>query len=157
MTTWTPVPATTRYNRTYEFTANVGDQTVTRTLDDLLGLDTMPIEVRPDGALIERRDVRTPELDAFVDTDGQYLPTVEADATRDLAAQGWEPLRGHTGQHGATSESWFMHASEFIGGGMAARILSEPGVYAAIVIYPHAPEGVDVEPTEWAAIRRTTD
>jgi len=156
MTSWTPAPARTRYNRTYEFTTNVGDQTVTRTLDDLIGLDTMPVEVNADGTITERRDLYTPEVYANTTDDGEsYLPDAEADAHATLNREGWEPMRGYTGQHGAGADAWFMHASEFIGGGLARDILATPGVYAAVVIYPLAAEGVEVEPTEWAVIRRT--
>lgn len=153
MTTWTPVPATGP-NSTYEFTSD--DHGHHATLDEIIGLDTLPVQVHPDGTLTERRDVRSPEVYADVVADGSsYIDTAEGDAAERLDAEGWEPMRGYTGQHGAGTDAWFMHPSEFIGGALARDILADPGIYAAVVIYPIGPDDDETEPTEWAVIRRT--
>lgn len=55
----------------------------------------------------------------------------EMDAVADTVSDGWELLRGYTGQHGYNGP--IMHASEFIGGSMARAILSTPGDYVALV------------------------
>lgn len=46
--------------------------------------------------------------------------------------EGWELLRGYTGQYGYSGP--VMHQSEYIGGGMAEHILETPGDYVALVV-----------------------
>lgn len=153
MTTWTPT-TDDRWPGVegIAFRAPSGH---TATLNDLLALDAYPIRVNADGTIDDHAAVTPPDVYAAVDTNGSYTPTAERDAARDLDRDGWEPMRGYTGQHGAGRGSWLMHASEFVGGRLAADILAEPGVYAAVTITPLTPDETDAEPTEWAVVRRT--
>lgn len=68
--------------------------------------------------------------------DNVHAPSVYMDAgTLDAEpdGEGWYLLSGYTGQYGYNGP--VMHSSEFIGGGLADDILSEPGIYAAVVVY----------------------
>jgi hypothetical protein len=105
--------------------------------------------------------------------DGVYAPDVFHDDAADITidgaagtrANGWEALTGYTGQwsyNGAV-----MHASEYLGGGLARDILAEPGVYVVVVVNVHPgdddpdgefdPDDGDgelPEPAGWAILRR---
>jgi hypothetical protein len=85
-------------------------------LSDLMEFDS-PVTVHEDGT------VTTGPRDL-------YAPTLYDDA---LDSDGWELLDGYSGQYGYGGP--IMHPSEFIGGGMARDILSEPGTYVAVVAY----------------------
>lgn len=76
---------------------------------------------------------------------------------------GWALLNGYSGQDGYRGP--IMHASEFIGGGMARDILATPGLYVALVCEVHdceeclTPDGEEItdpecggehEPAGWA-------
>lgn len=63
-------------------------------------------------------------------------------------SEGWSLLNGYSGQYSYAGP--VMHASEFIGGVMARDILSEPGIYVAVVNY--ASDGG--EPDGWAVAKR---
>lgn len=154
MTTWTPT-TDDRWPgaQGIAFRAPSGH---TATLNDLLALDAYPIRVNADGTIDDHAAASTPDVYAEVNSEGSYTPTAERDAASALAREGWEPMRGYTGQWGALVSNWFMHASEFVGGRLAADILASPGVYVAVQITPDGPDDdTDVEPTEWAVIRRT--
>lgn len=69
------------------------------------------IEVLPDGTVIDRNDIYSPEI---------YEDTVE---------KPWTLLKGFTGQYGYNGPA--MHSSEYIGGGLEEYILSNPGIYVA--------------------------
>lgn len=154
MTTWTPT-TDDRWPGA-EGVAFRGPTGHTATLSDLLALDAYPIEVNADGTLTERPDLYVPDVVADLDAHGAYVTGADDAAAADLAAQGWEPMRGYTGQHGQGPASWFMHAAEFIGGALARDILAVPGTYAAVAIIPVTPDDETVDSTEWTVIRRTT-
>lgn len=69
-----------------------------------------------------------------------YAPTALHDGPADVLLDGrpwrehgdWELLTGYTGQYGYNGA--VMHASEFIGGGLARDILATPGVYVAVAV-----------------------
>lgn len=68
-----------------------------------------------------------------------YAPSAEDDPEHDVLLDGepwkdskWSLMTGYTGQYGYNGP--VMHASEFIGGSMAEFILSNPGLYVAIVV-----------------------
>jgi len=69
------------------------------------------------------------------DAVGVYAPEVWNSETNDIEimGNGWEALTGYTGQHGYHGA--VMHASEYIGGGLADDILATPGTYVAVVVY----------------------
>jgi hypothetical protein len=72
--------------------------------------------------------------------------------------EGWELLRGYTGQYGYNGP--VMHPSEFIGGRLAEDILETPGYYVALVVsascdYDGSTDctvevGCECEPAGWA-------
>ena len=68
---------------------------------------------------------------------------------------GWEYLTGFTGQYGAASDCPLMHASEYIGGGLAEHIANVPGLYVAAVAYPMPlDDDEDPVPDLWVVIYR---
>ncbi len=79
------------------------------------------IRVAADGTVSEPADVHVPEI----------LYMTDDDVTGQLP-DGWDLLTGYTGQSGYRGP--VMHASEFIGGGLARDILATPGDYVAIVV-----------------------
>ena len=62
--------------------------------------------------------------------DSVYAPDLYDD---ELSGDGWDLMDGYSGQYGYSGP--IMHPSEFIGGGMARDILSEPGTYVAVAAY----------------------
>jgi hypothetical protein len=107
------------------------------TLSDVMEFDHV-VEVHPDGTV----------------TDGpadMYAPSLH-DGELDDAR--WSMLNGYSGQYGYSGP--VMHPSEFIGGGLAADILSTPGFYVSVVAYcdpvdDEGDEGDDVD--GWAVCR----
>jgi hypothetical protein len=88
------------------------------TLSDLMAFDHV-ISVHVDGTITEPNRV-------------QDVP--EAVYDDELSApEGWELLTGYTGQYSYNGPT--MHASEYIGGGLARDILATPGYYVALVSY----------------------
>jgi hypothetical protein len=85
-------------------------------LSDLMEFDH-PITVTDDGRVIDGPA-------------GVYAPDLYDD---DLDSDSWELLNGYSGQDRYAGP--IMHPSEFIGGGMARDILSEPGTYVAVAAY----------------------
>lgn len=113
--------------------------------------------------------------------DGVYGPTVEHDAVHDVLIDGhavncpcgycaWSPLTGYTRQHGYRGA--VMHASEFVGGGLADDLLAtadEHPVYMVTSVEvtecdedcdpgEHTPEDVEAgiwghEPAGWCILR----
>ena len=69
----------------------------------------------------------------------------------------WELLSGFSGQYGYGRP--LMHASEYIGGGLARHILETAGFYVVTVVTPvPLDEDDDVEPDSWAvAYTETAD
>ena len=72
--------------------------------------------------------IRVTDAGAIQDGFGVYAPSLLDDELDDAE---WTLLTGYSGQHGYAGP--IMHASEFIGGGMARDILETPGVYVALV------------------------
>lgn len=70
----------------------------------------------------------------------------------EIMGEGWEALTGYTGQYGYRGA--VMHASEYLGGGLADDILSTPGTYVVTVV-ECLPEDDDPEPEPagWAVLR----
>lgn len=60
-----------------------------------------------------------------------YAPELYHDETNDYDVGPWSLMTGYTGQYGYRGP--IMHASEFIGGGMARDIRATPGLYVAVV------------------------
>lgn len=108
-----------------------------RTLSDMMEFDHV-IEVRHDGAIVDRADVWAPELH-----DGELCTSAD-----------WNLLDGFSGQYRYSGP--MMHQSEFIGGYMERYIRENPGLYVSLVSHPACDEdcefcdGDGCEPTEWA-------
>lgn len=103
------------------------------TLNDVMEFDHV-IRVHADGSVS--------------DVDGIYAPNLQ---DGELDDKSWSLMNGYSGQYGYSGPE--MHASEYIGGGMARDILATPGLYVAIVAY----HGDDEDPTEWAVAYKLDD
>ena len=98
-----------------------------------------------DGTFEDVRDVSTPEVSLYETESGTW----ELESLRG----GWEFLTGFSGQHGYDGP--LMHASEYIGGGLAEHIANVPGLYVAAVAYPMPlNEDEDPEPDSWVVLYR---
>ena len=104
-----------------------------RELNDIMEFDHV-VEVRADGTVVDGPD-------------GVYAPGLH---DGELDGPGWVLLNGYSGQDRYSGP--IMHSSEFIGGGMARDILSEPGLYVALVDYPS--DGS--EPEGWAVAMKVS-
>jgi hypothetical protein len=67
---------------------------------------------------------------SVTDESGVYAPELFGEELDDGT---WALMNGYSGQYGYSGP--IMHASEFIGGGMARDILAAPGLYVALVSY----------------------
>lgn len=116
-----------------------------------------PLQVLEDGSLAEperARELWTDELGIVdCDIDGQIGPAEEARWVRDLNDAGWEPVTGYSGQYGYSGP--IMHASEFLGGGMAESLAATPGTYVTIMVetWPDT-EDAERDVVGWALLRR---
>lgn len=103
-----------------------------KTLSDAMDFDHI-IRVTSDGTITEP-------------TSAPYAPSATHDETHDVLlnltpyreSKTWSLLTGFTGQYGY--DGAVMHASEYIGGGLEAYILTHPGLYVALT--------VEVDPTD---------
>ncbi len=92
------------------------------------------IQVHEDGTVTE------PDL-------GLYAPNVY-DGELEGGGDPWYLLDGYSGQDRYSGP--IMHDSEYIGGGMARDILSEPGYYVCVVAYYLPEDGDELEADGWA-------
>lgn len=91
------------------------------------------IQVNEDGTVIEHVEgVWAPELTAISDSDGNHTSETDPDLKRQARDQGWELESGWTGQYSYNGPC--MHPSEFIGGALAAHILTTPGLWVAVLV-----------------------
>jgi len=92
-----------------------------RELNDIMQFDLI-VRVAEDGTITEPRDIHIyAELDV--------MPNGEDDFS---ISEGWELLKGFTGQYGYNGP--VMHPSEFIGGGLERHIRETPGYYVTLVV-----------------------
>lgn len=92
--------------------------------------------------------------------EGIYAPETTHDDMHDMLIDGiqhvhslwWEALTGYTGQY--SYHGPVMHASEYLGGRLAADVLANPGVYVLTVVnvLPDDDDS-DPEPAGWAILR----
>jgi len=134
MTTWHPSPLSRG-----TFYGDVAGHSMPRTLDAIMGLDCLPVRVSDDGTVTELTDAPYVPESLPAGDDGELI--------RECRSAGWEPLTGHTGQHGYRGP--VMHASECIGSAMAAEILANPGIYAVTTVNDDAGEIAG-----WVTLRR---
>jgi len=111
--------------------------TLTRdTLNDAMDFGSV-IRVNLDGTVDVRPDLSIPVPEEMIvgalDADGECPSGFDAEVLGYLPT-GWHPMRGRTGQYGASRENFVMHASESVGGAMAVDILATPGLYVAICV-----------------------
>jgi hypothetical protein len=98
-----------------------------RDLNDIMQFDHV-IRVNLDGTITYNLPgVYAPELLMHADEDGQVMPEDERDYIAQAERQGWELLRGWTGQYGYAGV--IMHPSEYVGGALADHIREIPGLY----------------------------
>lgn len=108
-------------------------------LSEIMNFDH-PIQVLEDGAVTDDLpNEYAPEFYVEVDSDGQCVPQDDSDIFEQARAQGWKLLTGFTGQYGYNGP--VMHASEFIGGGLARYILKTPGIYVSVVVESEDTDG----------------
>lgn len=108
------------------------------------------IRVHDDGTVSEPAgEVWAPELHALSYEDGSHTAETDPDLCRQAADAGWALESGWTGQHGYNGPC--MHASEFIGGGLATHILATPGYWVAVLVNED-----DGDPESWAVAYRET-
>lgn len=120
-------------------------------LSDYLCFDTHPLEVFENGTVAYVREY-APELCMEVDADDQSVHFDDSDLHAQAEVSGWELLTGYTGQYGYNGP--VMHASEYIGGRLAEDILTEPGIYAAVVV--ETDDDSD-DAAGWAIARKITN
>ena len=119
------------------------------TLSDVMDFGHV-IRVTETGEVEDVDGEYAPELYVDVDADGQEYPGTDTRLHESAERQGWELLTGCTGQHCYNGP--VMHSSEYIGGRMAEDILSEPGVYVAVVVEIDDPDVEDA--AGWAVARK---
>lgn len=118
-----------------------------KTLSDLMDFDHI-IRVTDAGTVVDARSVFA-----------YFELNVAKDGTDEFSIpNGWELLKGFTGQYGYNGP--VMHPSEFIGGGLERHILENPGYYVALVVTANCEydgstdcdveQGCDCEPAGWA-------
>jgi hypothetical protein len=95
-----------------------------RTLNEIMEFDHV-VEVRENGTVSDGPP-------------GVYAPDLW---DGELQGDGWTLMSGYTGQQDGGD---IMHESEFIGGGLERDILTNPGLYVALVAY-YTPEDEDNE------------
>jgi hypothetical protein len=111
------------------------------------------VQVHPDDGTVGDPDgnapyVHAPDLNAISDGNGSHTSDTDPDLRRQAQDAGWTLESGWTGQYSYNGPC--MHASEVIGGGLAAHILATPGYWVAVVVY----EDDDSEPEHWALAYR---
>lgn len=109
---------------------------VTReTLNDNVEFDCpFIVGAQDDGETIIEDDPDTyaPCVIDYIDRDGSSIGEMDVDDSA------WEPVSGYSGQHGYRGPE--MHASEFLGGGMARDVLADTGAVYVIVAVTNLPE-----------------
>lgn len=127
-----------------------------RPLNDLMQFDHI-VKVGPDGAVSDGDISAYFELSTYKGDDGEWHENFQL-------PDGWELLRGFTGQYSYNGP--VMHPSEFIGGGLERHIRETPGYYVALTVEsdcgytePNCTEdaGCDCEPDGWAVAYRPLD
>ena len=122
--------------------------------------DTLNDEMDFDSVIYSHGDGTVSDVGPYAPLYGPEVSTWEQeDGTWDGVdvAGPWELLDGFSGQYGYGGPH--MHASEYIGGGLARHILATAGFYVAVVVTPvPLDEDDDVEPDSWAvAYTETVD
>lgn len=111
-----------------------------RSLNDIMEFDHI-IRVNSDGTIDEDLDVSTMDSGSYFDL------AVDEDGTDIFEmSEGWELLRGFTGQYSYNGP--VMHPREFIGGRLEQHIRETPGYYVVLIVNA-------LEPHVWQEARFT--
>lgn len=121
--------------------------------------DTLNAEMDFDHIIYSHGDGTISDVNPYVSLRDPDIYTCEQeDGTwTEASAEGpWSLLTGFTGQYAYNGPQ--MHASEYIGGGLARHILETPGFYIATVVTPLPldDEGDDAPDTWVVAYTETT-
>jgi len=103
------------------------------------------VKIHADGTFSEPQELYSPMLSGVREDDFEDMALI-----REAREQGWKLLTGHTGQYGYNGP--VMHPSETIGGGLARRILTSPGIYVTVVVTDG--DDPDADPVGWAVARK---
>jgi len=127
------------------------------TLDETMSFGRV-IEVLPSGR-VQDSDEFGPEV-VYVELDAdEQIIDASCNGIDMTGYYDWELLEGFTGQHGYSGP--IMHESEYIGGGLAAHILSHPGHYVVVSVDGWLPESNDDEVSSvsvgWAVAFKPAD
>lgn len=121
------------------------------TLDDVMEFDHV-IRVHADGTITDENGVYGPEgveMETLDDDAGSIMESHEIAYAAEVERQGWQLMRGYSGQYAVKGSNYIMHTSEYIGGRMESDIREAPGLYVAIVI-----ECDDGQAAGWAVAYR---
>ena len=118
------------------------------TLNEAMDFDSV-IYSHGDGTVSDAHSMYAPEVYTCEQEDGTWV--------EEAMDEPWELLNGFSGQYGYSGPH--MHASEYIGGGLARHILETEGFYVVTVVTPMPfNECEDVDSDEWAiAYTETAD
>ena len=122
--------------------------------------DTLSAEMEFDHIIYSHGDGTISDVNPYVSLWGPDVYVCEGDDgtwVERVDGGPWTLLTGFSGQYGYSGP--LMHASEYIGGGLARHILETPGFYMAAVVIPMPlDEDGDEEPDSWAvAYTETVD
>ena len=122
-------------------------------------IDTLNEEMDFDSVIYSHGDGTVSDVDpSSMHAPGVYIAEL-ADGTwiEEAMDEPWELLNGFSGQYGYSGPH--MHASEYIGGGLARHILETEGFYVVTVVTPMPlDEDEDVDFDEWVvAYAETAD
>jgi len=123
-------------------------------LDNLMQFDHV-IRVHPDGTISEPSGIYGPEgieMETLDDDAGSIMEPYRTAYAEAVARQGWQLMRGYSGQYGTKGTDYIMHTSEYIGGRIERDIRETPGLYVAITI-----ERDDGQAAGWAVAYREDD
>ena len=96
--------------------------------------DTLNAEMEFDHIIYSHGDGTVSDVNPYVSLWGPDVYVCEQEDgtwTEDVEGDPWTLLTGFSGQYGYDGP--MMHASEYIGGGLARHILETPGFYTAVV------------------------
>ena len=99
--------------------------------------DTLSEEMEFDYIIYSHGDGTISDVNPYVSLWGPDIFTIEREDgtwTEEDVEGPWSLLTGFSGQHAYSGGH--MHASEYIGGGLARHILETPGFYMAAVVVP---------------------
>ena len=117
------------------------------TLNEAMEFDSV-IYSHGDGTISDAYSMRGPYVHIAEQEDGEWV--------EETLGEPWELLSGLSGQYGYSGPH--MHASEYIGGGLARHILETAGFYVVTVVTPMPfDECEEADFDEWVIAYTETD